>query len=120
MNPWSIPLADYARLYPMLPVSPPRNADGAYHVLETADGYVRVLPGAPRQWRAFVALLGNPDAAEGEHRGVPLFRLMNGGLVRAVAKEGLAGRARAGVPSRGRRFRRPLTPVDRPGALAGA
>src|SRR5262249_24865871 len=43
LNPWSIPLADYARLYPMLPVSPPRNADGAYHVLPTADGYVRLL-----------------------------------------------------------------------------
>src|SRR5438128_2014535 len=65
MHPWSIPPADYARLYPMLPVSPPRNADGAYHVLGTADGYVRVLPGSPRQWRAFVALLGNPEAPEG-------------------------------------------------------
>src|SRR5262249_38499612 len=43
LNPWSIPLADYARLYPMLPVAAPRNADGAYHVLRTADGYVRVL-----------------------------------------------------------------------------
>src|SRR6059058_2506351 len=78
MHPWSIPPADYARLYPMLPVSPPRNADGAYHVLGTADGYVRVLPGSPRQWRAFVALLGNPAALEGEHWGVALFRLMNG------------------------------------------
>src|SRR5439155_138152 len=86
-----VALADFARLYPMLPVSPPRNADGAYHVLETADGCVRVLPGSPRQWRAFVALLGNPDALEGEHWGVPLFRLMNGDVVRAVAKEALAG-----------------------------
>src|SRR5206468_1772919 len=83
---------------------PPRNADGAYHVLETADGYVRVLPGAPRQWRAFVALLGNPDALEGEHWGVPLFRLMNGDVVRAVAKEALAGRARADVLAEGRRL----------------
>src|SRR5207302_1035841 len=62
MNPWSIPPADYARLYPMLPAAPPRNADGAYHVLRTADGYVRVLPGSPRQWQAFVAVLGSPDA----------------------------------------------------------
>src|SRR5437667_96120 len=114
MNPWSIPLADYARLYPMLPVSPPRNADGAYHVLETADGYVRVLPGAPRQWRAFVALLGNPDALEGEHWGVPLFRLMNGDVVRAVAKEALAGRARADVLAEGRRLGVPITPVNTP------
>src|SRR5947199_163857 len=114
MNPWSIPLADYARLYPMLPVSPPRNADGAYHVLETADGCVRVLPGSPRQWRAFVELLGNPDALEGEHWGVPLFRLMNGDVVRAVAKEALAGRARADVLAEGRRLGVPITPVNTP------
>src|SRR5438128_11246163 len=114
MNPWSIPPADYARLYPLLPVSPPRNADGAYHVLETADGYVRVLPRAPRQWRAFVALLGNPDALEGEHWGVPLFRLMNGDVVRAVAKEALAGRARADVLAEGRRLGVPITPVNTP------
>ena len=45
LNPWSIPLADYARLYPLVvPTSPPRNADGAYLVLPTADGFVRVLP----------------------------------------------------------------------------
>src|SRR5438552_1777357 len=114
MNPWSIPPADYARLYPMLPVAPPRNADGAYHVLRTADGYVRVLPGSPRQWQAFVALLGNPDALEGEHWGVPLFRLMNGDVVRAVAKEALAGRARADVLAEGRRLGVPITPVNTP------
>ena len=114
LNPWSIPLADYARLYPMLPVAPPRNADGAYHVLRTADGYVRVLPGSPRQWQAFVALLGSPDALEGEHWGVPLFRLMNGDVVRAVAQEALAGRPRAEVLAEGRRLGVPITPVNTP------
>src|SRR5438445_731428 len=108
------PRAGCARLYPMLPVSPPRNADGAYHVLETADGCVRVLPGSPRQWRAFVALLGNPDALEGEHWGVPLFRLMNGDVVRAVAKEALAGRPRAEVLAEGRRLGVPITAVNTP------
>src|SRR6266478_5285981 len=114
LNPWSIPLADYARLYPMLPVSPPRNADGAYHVLGTADGYVRVLPGSPRQWRAFVSLLGNPEALEGEHWGVPLFRLMNGDVVRAVAQEALAARPRAEVLAEGRRLGVPITAVNTP------
>src|SRR2546426_6000893 len=114
MHPWSIPPADYARLSPMLPVSPPRNADGAYHVLETADGYVRVLPGSPRQWRAFVALLGNPDALEGEHWSVALFRLMSGGVVPGVAKEALAGRARADVLAEGRRLGVPITAVNTP------
>ena len=61
LHPWSIMLADYARLYPMLPVTPPRNADGAYFVLPTADGWVRVLPGSPRQWHAYVKLLGSPE-----------------------------------------------------------
>ena len=27
LHPWAIPMADYARVYPMLPVTPPRNAD---------------------------------------------------------------------------------------------
>src|SRR5882724_906502 len=77
LNPWSIPLADYARLYPMLPVAPPRNADGAYHVLPTADGHVRVLPGSPRQWQSYLKLLGDPEALAGEHWEIPIFRLSN-------------------------------------------
>src|SRR5438445_2085414 len=98
-NPWSLPLADYARLYPMLPVAPPRNADGAYHVLPTADGHVRVLPGSPRQWRSFLKLLGDPEALEGEHSGVPPFRLMNGDGVRVVAQAALPARPRSEVPA---------------------
>src|SRR5206468_3524206 len=37
LNPWSIPLADYARLYPMLPVAPPRNAEDALRDRSRAD-----------------------------------------------------------------------------------
>ncbi len=65
LNPWSIPLADYTRMYPLLPASPPRNADGSYLVLPTADGYVRILAGTVRHWRAFVELLGSPEAFAG-------------------------------------------------------
>src|SRR5439155_1466463 len=54
------------------------------------------------------------DALEGEHWGVPLFRLMNGDVVRAVAKEALAGRARADVLAEGRRLGVPITPVNTP------
>ena len=38
LNPWSIPLADYARRYPPLPVVTRRNADGPYQVLQARDG----------------------------------------------------------------------------------
>src|SRR5262249_41219482 len=49
LDPWSIPLADYARLYPVLPASVPRDGDGVYPVLATRDGYVRAVMGTPDQ-----------------------------------------------------------------------
>jgi crotonobetainyl-CoA:carnitine CoA-transferase CaiB-like acyl-CoA transferase len=68
LDPWSIPLADYARRYPLFPTSAPRDGDGAYLVLPTLDGYVRVVPGTPRQLAAFARLLWE-GAAEGEPGG---------------------------------------------------
>jgi benzylsuccinate CoA-transferase BbsF subunit len=60
LHPWSVPVADYARLYPLLPVDLPRDADGAYLVLPVADGHVRVLPGTPEQFAGFLRLLRGP------------------------------------------------------------
>src|SRR5215831_10835612 len=114
MNPWSVPLADYARLYPMLPVVTPRNADGAYHVLPTVDDHVRVLPGSPRQWRAFVKLLGEPEGLQGAHWELPLFRIMNADVVRVLSEEALRSRSRADVLAAGRRLDVPITPVNTP------
>ena len=103
INPWSIPLADYARLYPLLPTCPPRNADGTYLVLPTADGYVRVLPGTARQWKAFVALLGDPEALSGDEWLSPVYRLLNGDVIRLLAQDALRERSRAEVFDEGRR-----------------
>src|SRR5262245_54150274 len=114
MNPWSIPMADYARVYPMIPVVTPRNADGAYYVLRTADGYVRVLPGSPRQWRAYVKLLGDPEGLQGAHWELPLFRIMNADVVRVLSEEALRSRSRADVLAAGRRLDVPITPVNTP------
>src|SRR5438477_5740696 len=115
LNPWSIPLADYARLYPMVNASPPRNADGAYHVLPTADGYVRVLPGTPRHWRAFLALIGNPDALGGPEWEVAVFRLANGDVIRLLAADALTARPRADVLAEARALGLPIAPVNRLG-----
>jgi len=114
LNPWSIPVADYARLYPMLPTASRRNADGAYFVLPTTDGHVRVLPGSPRQWRAYRALVGDPEALAGEHWEAPLFRLLNTDVVRLVSEEALRERRRADVLADGRRLDVPITPVNTP------
>jgi crotonobetainyl-CoA:carnitine CoA-transferase CaiB-like acyl-CoA transferase len=114
LNPWSIPLADYARMYPLVPASPPRNADGAYLVLPTADGHVRVLPGTARQWRGFVQLLGNPEALAGEEWENPIFRLLNGDAIRLLATGALRERRRAEVFAEARRLGLPMAPVNTP------
>src|SRR5262245_61889217 len=83
LHPWSIPLADYARVYPVVRPVPPRNADGAYWVLATADGYIRALPASPRQWKAFVELLGVETLAEPEWSR-SLYRLANADVIRLL------------------------------------
>jgi len=112
LNPWSIPLADYARMYPMLPASPPRNADGTYLVLATADGYVRILAGTVRHWRAFVQLLGDPEALAGEEWENAIFRLLNADAIRLLAADGLRNRPRAEVFAQARRLGLPMAPVN--------
>jgi len=114
IHPWAIPIADYARRYPILPVAPPRNADGAYQVIEVADGFVRVLPGSPRQWRAFVELLGNPEALSGPEWLIPIFRLANADVPRIIADEAFRERSRADVIDQARRLDVPLVPLNTP------
>jgi crotonobetainyl-CoA:carnitine CoA-transferase CaiB-like acyl-CoA transferase len=93
LDPWGIALADYARVYPALPPTYPRDADGPALVLPTADGYVRVLAVTPRHWRAFLALLANreaPPSVDGPARhvfGRGTWGLLGTGLER-LAKEG--------------------------------
>src|SRR5574337_1781324 len=120
LNPWSIPLADYARLYPLLPASPPRNADGAYLVLPTRDGFFRILPGTPRHWRAFVALLGNPEALSGSEWELPIYRLLNTDVIRLIASDALRDRTRAEVFAEAQRLGLPSSPVHTPDEFAAA
>src|SRR2546427_519976 len=114
-----VPLADYARVYPMVNPSPRRNADGAYHVLRTADGHVRVLPGTPRHWRAFLTLVRNPEALAGPEWETPVFRLANGDVIRLLAADALGDRKRTDVLAEGRALGLPIAPVNRPDDFVG-
>ena len=73
LDPWSIPIGDYAHRYPLFPSSAPRDGDGAYLVLPTRDGHVRAVPGTPRQLAAFARLLwdGPPAAPVAESQHLP-------------------------------------------------
>jgi crotonobetainyl-CoA:carnitine CoA-transferase CaiB-like acyl-CoA transferase len=114
LNPWSVPLEDYARRYPILPKSPTRNADGTYLVLEAADGHVRVLPGTVRHWRAFIALLGNPELLAGPEWEQTAHRLLNGDVLRIIACDALRERKRAELLAEACRLGVPLAPVNPP------
>ena len=112
--PWAIPLADYHRLYPMIPTAPPRAADGTYLVLPVADGYVRILPVGRRHWRGFVELLDRADAFAAPEWDLPIFRMLNGDAIRLIAADALAGRTRADVFAEALRRGVPLAPVQMP------
>lgn len=112
--PWSIPLADYARRHPKLPASPPRNANGSYHVYATRDGWVRTVSGTPRHWRRFVALLGDPEVLGGPQWEKLGFRLANQDAILLVASEILRTQPRARVLAEARRLDVPMVPVNAP------
>jgi benzylsuccinate CoA-transferase BbsF subunit len=114
LNPWSIPLADYARRYPALQPSPRRNGNSSYHVFATSDGWVRTVPGTPRHWRAFVELLGDPEALAGPEWESAVFRLANQDVARAVASEILRSRPRGRVLAEALRLDVPMVPVNSP------
>ena len=113
LDPWAIALPDYARVYPVLPSSLPRDAEGPALVLPTADGYVRLLPIAPRHWRALIALFADREVSPAKSseeltsqvpsRGT--WGLLGGGLSAIVDETAHAARralgAAAHLPLRG-------------------
>ncbi|HXJ35610.1 MAG TPA: CoA transferase [Candidatus Eisenbacteria bacterium] len=113
LHPWSIPTADYARVYPSLPRLSVRNGAGAYTVLPAADGYIRALPASPRQWRAFVELVG-VDALAGPEWERSVYRLANADVIRLLTEDALRGETRAQVHARARELDVPLVPLNRP------
>ena len=87
LNPWAIPLEDYGRIYPIVPKSPPRAADGNYLVLPASDGWVRIVPGNVKHWRGLQEVLGHPEALEGEQWDDIIFRALNGDVIRTIASD---------------------------------
>ncbi|MFN8625950.1 MAG: CoA transferase [Candidatus Binatia bacterium] len=119
LYPWSIPVVDCARRFPMMPAAVPRNADGSYLVLPTADGFIRVCTVTPRLWRNFLALLGQPEALAGAEWETMMYRIFNGDAIRVVATERLAQRTRADVRAEALRLGLPIAPVNTPDEFVG-
>src|SRR5262249_22875313 len=88
--------------------------DGSYCVLPTADGFVRVLPGSPRQWRAYLRLLGDPEVLAGPVWERGTHRLANADVIRLVSADALQDRSTAQVIATARRLDVPMEPVNAP------
>jgi len=119
LYPWSIPVVDCARRFPMMPAAVPRNADGSYLVLPTADGFIRVCTITPRLWRNFFTLLGQPEALAGAEWETMMYRIFNSDVIRVVATERLAHRTRADVRAEALRLGLPIAPVNTPDEFVG-
>lgn len=94
-TPWSVAIHDYLKINPFLPAEGQRNADGFYYVLPAADGWVRFVIGNEKQWRGALRLAGDPDVLGSPEWLDPLFRRMNGDVIRLVLSDSLRDRTRA-------------------------
>jgi crotonobetainyl-CoA:carnitine CoA-transferase CaiB-like acyl-CoA transferase len=120
LNPWAIPLADYQRVYAMLPSVTPRNGDGSYLVLPAADGHVRIVVGNVKHWRGLLAVLGEPEELQSEQWESLVFRMVNSDVIRLVAAERTKHRTRAALFEEARASGLPLAPVHRPAEFVAA
>ena len=61
VTPWSRPLHSYGMQAAGQGTLTARLGPDGFPIYEARDGYVRILAGTPKQWQAFVDLLGRPE-----------------------------------------------------------
>ncbi len=78
------------------------------------DGYVRIVAGQPRHWRALMDWMGRPAAIAGPEWNDRLKRNSNRALVDKVVGAFTADKTREFLFKEGQRLRVPVTPVNTP------
>lgn len=111
ITPWTMPLHSYGMQAAGQGASSARLGPGPYPIYECADGYVRVLTATPRQWQAFVELLGSPeDLVSGPWRE-GAFRAENFDALLMLCSEYTRGRGVAELFTQGQSLGLTITPV---------
>jgi crotonobetainyl-CoA:carnitine CoA-transferase CaiB-like acyl-CoA transferase len=117
-SPWTRPLHSYGLTVAGQGVGSARMGAGPYPIYQCREGSVRVLTSTPRQWAAWLQLLGHPAALMTPEWDTPAFRAANYDAMVAVAREIMAERAAADLFREGQALGLTITPVlDVPGVL---
>ncbi len=112
--PWPVSIPDYLSVNPLLPVEGTRNAEGLFHVMPAADGYVRLVITTGRDWDNLVTLLGSPEELSGPEWKDLQYRGMNNDVVRDVCGRILGRRTRADIFAHAMELALPLGLVQTP------
>jgi crotonobetainyl-CoA:carnitine CoA-transferase CaiB-like acyl-CoA transferase len=118
-SPWTRPLHSYGMTVAGQGLGSARMGAGPYPIYQCLEGSVRVLTSTPRQWAAWLKLLGYPPALMTPEWDTPGFRAANYDAMVAVAREIMAERTATELFREGQALGLTITPVlDIPGVLA--
>ncbi len=88
-----------------------RLGPNGFPIYETKDGYVRCLAGTPKQWRAFVELLGSPEELASGPFVDPKFRAENADALKLLTEELMREKTTAEAFLEGQRLGLTISPV---------
>ena len=88
-----------------------RLGPNGFPIYETKDGYVRCLAGTPKQWRAFVELLGNPEELASGPFVDPKFRAENADALKLLTEELMRAKTTEEAFLEGQRLGLTISPV---------
>lgn len=88
-----------------------RLGPNGFPIYETKDGYVRVLAGTPKQWQAFVSLLGEPEEIVSGPFSKPEFRIENADALKLLCADLIRGRTTNELFIEGQRLGLTISPV---------
>ena len=88
-----------------------RLGPNGFPIYETKDGYVRCLAGTPKQWRAFVELLGSPEELTSGPFVDPKFRAENADALKLLTEELMRAKTTEEAFLEGQRLGLTISPV---------
>ncbi len=111
ITPWTRCLHAYAMQAAGQGALTARLGPNGFPIYETRDGHVRILAGTPKQWQAFVALLGEPEEIVSGPFADPAFRAENADALKLLCAGLIRERGTEELFLEGQRLGLTISPV---------